>query len=191
MILIVAIIIGLAATIVRARLLHRTLTIQELRWEWLVFAMVIPQVLVFQIPAVGRWVPEAIIPGLQIITMLGLVVFAVANLRAPGFWALSIGLLSNFSVIALNGGWMPISQETLHRLVPEKMMATWEIGSRLGLTKDRIMAVSDTNLAFLSDCLTVPSWFPYKVAFSIGDIFISIGAFLLLWSLSSTEKEKK
>jgi lipoprotein signal peptidase len=70
-------------------------------------------------------------------------------------------------------------------------METWEVGTRFGLTKDRIMAVSDTNLAFLSDFITVPTWFPYKVAFSIGDIFISVGAFLLLWSLSSTEKEKK
>jgi hypothetical protein len=191
MILIVAIIFGLAATIVRARLLHRTLTLQELRWEWLVFAMVIPQALVFQIPAIGRWIPEAVIPGLQIVTMLGLLVFAARNLLAPGFWALALGLLSNFVVIALNGGWMPISPETIHRLVPGQTMETWEVGTRFGLTKDRIMAVSDTNLAFLSDFITVPTWFPYKVAFSIGDIFISVGAFLLLWSLSSTEKEKK
>lgn len=191
MILNVAIIIGLAATFVRARLYHRTLTFAKLRWDWLVFAMVIPQVLVFQIPAIGRWVPESVIPTLQIGTMLGLLVFAVINLTAPGFWALGIGLLSNLTVIALNGGWMPISPETLHRLVPDAAMDTWVIGTRLGFSKDLIMASSTTNLAWLSDCLTLPQGFPYKVAFSIGDVFISVGAFLLLWSLSRKEKEKK
>ncbi len=191
MILNVAIIIGLAATFVRARLYHRTLTFAKLRWDWLVFAMVIPQVLVFQIPAIGRWVPELVIPTLQIGTMLGLLVFAVINLTAPGFWALGIGLLSNLTVIALNGGWMPISPETLHRLVPDAAMDTWVIGTRLGFSKDLIMASSTTNLAWLSDCLTLPQGFPYKVAFSIGDVFISVGAFLLLWSLSRKEKEKK
>ena len=191
MILIVAIIIGLAATFVRARLYHRTLTLAKLRWDWLVFAMVLPQILVFQIPAVGRWVPESVIPPLQISTMLGLLVFAAINITAPGFWALGIGLLSNLTVITLNGGWMPISPETLHRMVPGTAIETWVIGSRLGFSKDLIMASSATNLSWLSDCLTLPQGFPYKVAFSIGDVFISLGAFLLLWSLSRKEKEIK
>ncbi len=191
MILLIAIIIGLAATSIRARLLHRTLTLKKMRWEWLVFIMVIPQILVFQIPAIGRWVPESVIPGLQIVTMLGLLVFAAINLISPGFWALGIGLLGNFLAIAFNGGWMPISLATLRRLGPGVPPETWIEGTRLGLTKDQIMAVQSTRLIWLSDWLTVPQWFPYKVAFSIGDVFIAVGAFLLLWSLSRKEKEKK
>jgi hypothetical protein len=189
MILLLAIIIGLFATLVRARLNHRTLKLKKLRWEWLVFAAVLPQILVFQLPFVGRWVPELAVPFVEVVTMFGLLVFAAGNLFAPGFWSLGLGLAANFLVIILNGGWMPISQETLLRLAPTQPVDFWVIGTRLGYSKDRILAAADTKLAWFSDCLTLPQWFPYKFAFSLGDIFISIGAVLLLWSLSRNEEK--
>jgi len=191
MILLLAIIIGLAATLVRAKLHHQNLALKRLRWEWLVFVAVIPQLLVFQVPFTGRWIPEMFIPLIQIFSMLGLLVFAVANGLTPGFWAMGLGLTANFLVIILNGGWMPINQETLSRLVPSLPLDSWVIGTRLGFGKDRILAVSDTKLIWLSDCFVSPQWFPYKVAFSLGDVIISIGAVLLLWSLSRKEEEKK
>lgn len=190
MILLLAIVVGLAATLVRARIRHSTLKLRKLRWEWLVFVSVLPQILVFQVPFTARWVPEGVVPYIQVVSMIGLLVFVAGNLTVPGFWALGLGLAANFLVIVVNGGWMPISQETLLRLVPSRPIETWVIGTRLGFTKDYILAVPDTKLAWFSDRFTVPHWFPYKFAFSLGDILISIGAFLLVWSLSS-EKEKK
>lgn len=190
MILLLAIVIGLLATIIRARLNNRTLILPPFRWEWLVFASVIPQVFVFYIPAIGQWVPEWTIPYIQILSMVGLLIFTVVNLSKPGLWALGLGLLSNFIVIALNGGWMPIHPQTLKRMIPLQPIEVWEIGTRLGFTKDRIMAYEETNLVFLSDIFTLPQWIPYKVAFSIGDVFISIGVVILLWSLSSKTRRK-
>jgi hypothetical protein len=190
MILLLAIIIGLSATLIRSRLKNRTLKLPPLRWEWLVFVSVIPQIFVFYIPLTGRLVPEAVIPSLQIVTMFGLVIFTAVNLSSPGFWALGLGLLSNFIVIVFNGGWMPILPQTLKKMVPTQPIEMWEVGTRLGLTKDRILAYKDINLVFLSDVFTLPQWIPYKVAFSVGDVFISIGALLLLWSLSQNKKEK-
>ena len=189
MILLLAVILGLIATFIRARLKNRTLKLPPFHLEWLVFVSVIPQVFAFYVPSVGRLIPESIIPFLQILTMLGLLIFAAMNLTTPGFWALSLGLLSNFVVIVLNGGWMPILPETLHRMVPTQPIEVWEVGTRLGFTKDRILTYEETKLVFLSDIFTLPQWIPYKVAFSIGDVFISIGAFLLLWSLSQKQKE--
>jgi hypothetical protein len=188
MILLFAILIGLAATLVRAALKHRTLKLRKLRWEWLVFVSVLPQIFVFQIPQVGRLIPSAIIPIIQICSMLGLLVFVAANLSVPAFWALGLGLAANFLVIACNGGWMPISPVTLHFLLPSKPIDTWVIGTRLNTSKDLIMAAAETNLVWLSDWFTLPQWFPYKFAFSFGDIFISIGAIILLWSLSSKKE---
>jgi hypothetical protein len=82
---------------------------------------------------------------------------------------------------------MPILPETLHRMVPSKPVEAWEAGTRLGLTKDRILFLDDTKLALLSDRFTVPDWISYKVAFSLGDILISIGIVVLLWSLSQEQ----
>ncbi len=189
MILTLAIFIGLLATFVRSRLTNRTLKFPKLRLEWLVFVAVIPQVLTFYIPIVGQQIPESMIPAIQFITMLGLLVFTSVNLLRPGFWMLGLGLFSNFLVIFLNGGWMPILPETLHRMVPTKPLETWEVGTRLGTTKDRIFAYGDVKLFFLSDQFTMPQWFPYQVAFSLGDIFITIGVVILLWSLSRKREE--
>ncbi len=187
MILILAIVIGLSATLIRARLKNRTLKLPKFKWEWLVFISVIPQVFAFYIPSVGRWIPESVIPYLQITTMLGLLVFTAANLAHPGFWYLGLGLLSNFLIISFNGGWMPILPETLYRMVPSKPIQSWEVGARLGMTKDRILTFDQTRLALLSDRFTVPNWISYKVAFSIGDVLISIGIVVLLWSLSRNQ----
>lgn len=185
MILLFAIVVGLAATFVRAKINHRSLKLKKLSWEWLVFVAVIPQILVFQFAAISRLVPESLVPFIHIISMLGLLVFVARNFLVPGFWALGFGLLSNFLVIFMNGGWMPISPQTLFRLVPSNPESIWEIGSRLGYSKDYIMAVEDTKLVWFSDVLTLPQWFPYKFAFSVGDILISIGTLILLWSLSN------
>jgi hypothetical protein len=187
MILILAIVIGLSATLIRAWLKNRTLKLPKFYLEWLVFLSVIPQVFAFYFPAIGRWIPESVIPYLQISTMLGLLIFTAMNLPHPGFWYLGLGLLSNFLVISFNGGWMPILPETLHRMVPSKPMEAWEVGTRLGLTKDRILTLDDTQLALFSDRFTVPDWISYKVAFSLGDVLISIGIVVLLWSLSQEQ----
>ena len=189
MILLLAVVVGLLATITRARLTNRTLKLPPFHLEWLVFVSVVPQIFAFYVPATGKLIPESIIPYLLIFTMVGLVIFAAANLGHPGFWALGLGLLSNFIVIVLNGGWMPILPETLHRMIPSKPIEFWEVGTRLGYTKDRILGHEETIFVFLSDIFTLPQWIPYKVAFSIGDVFISIGAFILLWSLSQNQKE--
>jgi hypothetical protein len=187
MILLIAVTLGLAATFVRARLTHRTLKFAQLKWDWLVIVCVIPQVLAFYLPAVGKLIPDQFIPYIQMASMLGLVLFSLANFFIPGFWALGFGLMSNFIVITANGGWMPISVETLQRMAPNRAADYWTIGSRLGQTKDLIMAPSDTRLAWLSDRFTLPAGLPQNVAFSVGDVFLALGAFLLLWSLSRKE----
>ncbi len=187
MILLFAVILGLACTMVRARLTHRTLKFARLKWDWIVIICVFPQILAFYLPAVGKIIPDQIIPLIQITSMLGLVLFSLANFFTPGFWALGTGLMSNLIVIAANGGWMPIGIDTLTRMFPNRSADHWVMGTRLGLTKDLIMAPADTRLAWLSDRFTFPAGLPQNVAFSLGDVFLSIGAFLLLWSLSRNE----
>jgi len=191
MILLFAVTLGLACTMVRARLTHRTLKFVHLKWDWLVIICVLPQIIAFYIPAVGKAIPDEIISFIQISSMLGLVIFSLANLFSPGFLALGAGLMSNFIVIAANGGWMPISVDTLTRMFPHRPADYWIIGSRLGQTKDLIMAPADTRLAWLSDRFLLPAGLPQNVAFSLGDVLLSIGAFLLLWSLSRKEVEVK
>jgi len=193
MILLYAVIVGLAASLLRARLTHRTLQIPQLRWEWLMLIAVIPQILVFYLPAISQYIPNFIIPTVQILSMLGLIVFVLMNAMSPGFWALGLGLIANFLVIISNGGWMPISIEILQRLPAANTQQPWTVGARLGYSKDIIMSPADIRLIWLSDQFTLPSGLPQNIIFSPGDIFIAIGVFFLMWSLSQNtdEKEKK
>lgn len=184
MILTVAILIGLAATVLRARLYHRSIQFPPLRWGWLVAVAVIPQLLTFQIPLTSRLIPNQIAPIILIASMVLLLFFALANIFTPGFWALMSGLIMNFLVITINGGWMPIFPDTILKLRPELDPQLIVVGNRLGISKDLIMLRADTSLSFLADQLTLAQWIPYKFAFSIGDVLISIGAFLLMWSMS-------
>jgi hypothetical protein len=189
MILSLAVIIGLAATIIRARIMKRNLVLPPLHLEWLVFATVLPQIMIFFIPGLAKVVPETVIPYIQIVSMSGLIVFVAVNIKITGFIILGVGLVGNFLAIATNGGWMPISVNTLARIHPEIPVETWNVGERLSLTKDRILLPERTNLAFLTDILNLPSWISYKFAFSVGDILISIGMISILWSLSNPIKE--
>jgi hypothetical protein len=186
-ILLGAVLIGLGATFVRARLNGRKLKPLNIWIGWLVFLAVIPQLLSFQIPATGKLIPEAVSPFILVGSQAILLVFAAVNIRQPGFWAMGLGLLANFTVIVLNGGWMPISPDTLRRMLPNLSPESVITSQRLLLTKDWILPVSETRLAWLSDQLTLPG---LTVAFSVGDVLIALGTFLLLWSLSDPIKSK-
>jgi len=115
-----------------------------------------------------------------------LLVFAWANRRQPGFWALIVGTYLNLLVIAANGGFMPVSPETVHAFAPQALPHL-VIGERIGYSKDILLPAAKTTFCFLSDRFLLPGWFPYQVAFSLGDALIACGAF---WSLCNTARRK-
>jgi hypothetical protein len=188
LILLVAVAAGFIGTTLRAKLTGRQLKPIKFKLGWLVFVAVLPQIIVFQIPVIGRYAPDAVIPFILISSQVLLLGFAAVNILHRGFWILGLGLLSNFFAIVFNGGWMPISPGTVHRILPTLPEDFPLVGRRLGISKDWIYATDDIHLPWLSDRFTLPEWSPYQVAFSFGDVLIALGAFYLLWSLSDPEK---
>lgn len=114
-------------------------------------------------------------------SLLLLLIFAWANRRHRSFWWLGFGLLLNLLVISANGGLMPISPETVERLGISAPPTGWILGQRLGYSKDILLLEEETYLPWLTDRFVAPAWWPGQVAFSIGDVFIAIGAFWLLF----------
>jgi hypothetical protein len=186
-VLLTAVLAGLLITFLRAKLTGRQLKTIKLKHSWLVFAAVLPQVMAFQISAIGRQVPESMASIILVTSQALLLAFAAINLRQPGVWALGTGLATNFLAIISNGGWMPINPDTVHRILPSLPDGVVLSGRRLGFTKDWIFETSEIKFPWLSDRFTLPSWISHRVAFSIGDVLIAIGAVLLLWSLSNAE----
>lgn len=160
----------------------------EFKHGWLVIAAVLPQVIVFQIPAAGKLVPDEFIPYLLVGSQIILAGFVSLNLDKTGVGILGIGLLANLLVILGNGGWMPTSPEIVRRILPA-LPADFPLENRrLGLSKDWILPAGNIRFPWLADRFTLPGWFPYHAAFSLGDILIAFGAFILFWSLGDAEK---
>jgi len=119
-----------------------------------------------------------------------LLLFAWFNRKHGAFWVLGLGLILNLTVGVLNGGLMPISLDTLMKMKLDTPVASWQMGGRVGSSKDILLSPAQTRLAWLSDHFLLPAWFPYKAAFSLGDVFIAIGAFWLLWSSGAPKLNK-
>jgi len=185
MILLSALLFGLLAGSFRAKVKGYHPIYPNLRWPWLVGIAFIPQFLAFHLEPSREICPDWLASGALVGSQILLLVFAWVNRKITGFHLLGAGLSLNLLVIALNGGLMPISPDTVIKLVPDAPINSWQTGQRLWESKDIVLPVVNTHFWILSDHLLLPSWFPYHVAFSIGDILIALGAFWALWMVGS------
>jgi hypothetical protein len=186
-----AVVAGFLAGSLRAALRGKELQVPALSHSWIVLAALIPQILVFQIPSTGQGIPLVWAKGILIGSQILLLGFVWANRTQSGFWLLGLGLGLNLLVILLNGGLMPISPESASYVYHQTAPQDWIIGSRLGSGKDIVLNTSDIWFEILSDRFHLPGWFPVRVAFSLGDVLISVGAFSLLWHAGKSTLEER
>lgn len=191
MILAGAVILGLAAGLVRAWIGSRTYQVLALRFAWLVPFAFLPQWIAFYQSKMGRGFPNRWAPAVLVSSQSVLATFAWFNRKKPGFWLLASGLFLNLAAIVRNGGLMPISPEAVRKLYPDAPETSWQIGKRLGNGKDIVLPPAETHLQVLSDRFLFPDWLHYKVAFSVGDVLIAFGAFWLLWTLGGPRNRTK
>lgn len=102
-----------------------------------------------------------------------------ANRRLPGMPWIGLGTMANFAVIAANGWRMPVSAEGL------AVFGGGESAAFLAGHGDFLhsLQTEDTRLAFLGDVLHLPPSLHIRQLFSIGDVLIGIGIFLLIQTL--------
>jgi hypothetical protein len=186
MVLVIAVFIGLAAGLIRAWVNKTRYNAIELHYPGLVILAFVPQFIAFALPATRSSLPDSTVSALFGFSQVFLLAFSILNIRNNSFWPVILGVVLNILVISLNGGWMPISPGTVQKLIPNAPAGAWSIGNRLGTGKDFVLPVEATRLWFLSDHLMLPDWVPYKVAFSVGDVFMSLGVIWLLWSMGRT-----
>jgi hypothetical protein len=183
LILIIAVVAGLIGGLIRAYIKRRQLSIPYFRAGWLVPAAFIPQALCFFLPVTSARIPNRIVAVVLVLSQLMLLIFAWLNLKQQGFLALGLGVVLNVLVITANGGWMPISPQTLRYLNPDPSQHNWVIGQRLGVSKDIVLPYDNMIFPLLSDRIIFPKILSNGLAYSIGDIFIALGAFQLLYSV--------
>jgi hypothetical protein len=156
LVLAIAILVGLA----RGGKLSNLTSIDVRAW-WLLF-------LGFALQIGGSFIPvrlHELAVGLILSSYLPLLVFVWLNRQMAGLWVAGIGILMNFTVIALNGG-MPV------------MLAAAELAggsTDLALGAKHVVLDESTRLAFLADVIPLPA-----NVISIGDVFLVIGVGVFL-----------
>ena len=151
----------------------------ELKYSWLAFIAFLPQFFSIYYERTTVLFPDWVVAFAIIISQGLLFLFAWLNRHILGMPILIGGLVLNLTVMIANGGFMPINPITAERLVGSERMAFFELGSRIGY-KDVLLSSGETRLEFLADRFLPPTGFPYQVAFSLGDVFIGLGAFWIL-----------
>ena len=95
----------------------------------------------------------------------------LANLRTVRFlWVVALGGVLNLIAIAANDGVMPASRSALETAGMEETDGSFTNSD----------AVDDAHLAFLGDVFAIPEGWPAANVFSVGDVVMLVGAFLLL-----------
>jgi hypothetical protein len=109
-----------------------------------------------------------------------LLVVVWQNRHLGGVKLIGLGLLLNFLVMALNGGFMPITPEALNRIGYDGNASQLETGYIVGRTKNVVVEPGEAMLGFLTDIMVVPRPFPIPTALSVGDLLIVSGVFFFL-----------
>jgi hypothetical protein len=107
---------------------------------------------------------------LHMASYLLLGVFAFLNRRIAGLPVIALGGLSNFICITVNGGVMPADPDAL-RAIGRSPSSDEFINST---------ALAHPKLAFLGDIIPTPASWPVTNIYSVGDLLILAGAFILV-----------
>ncbi|MBM3128284.1 MAG: hypothetical protein FJ009_06540 [Chloroflexi bacterium] len=179
MILIAAVLCAVLIGLLRGGSLQR-LAHLPLRWGWVAL-------IAFGLQIYLIYFPEPVGTGILSLHVGVLIcsyalVFGVVwqNRALPGIWLIGIGFLSNFAVMMLNGGYMPITADALAQVGHSRNILSPEIGARVRATKDIVLPRDQTIAWWLSDIFVLPPPFPIPSVFSVGDVFIALGAFWLI-----------
>lgn len=176
MILLFAVILSLLIALLRGGRLYQLGSI-SFCYGWVALLAFALQVLIIYFPlpkTQGFWgVRTLLLLGSYV--LLGLVIFA--NRHLPGLPLLGLGFALNLLVMVVNGGFMPITPQALEKAGLGHLALGNEPGARILNAKDVLLAREETHLWVLSDIFALPP--PIKSVFSIGDLLLSIGVFIL------------
>jgi hypothetical protein len=117
----------------------------------------------FGLQAVALFLPidrHGLAVALILISYLPLLLFVWLNRDMAGMWIAGIGILMNFTVIALNAG-MPVMLEAIQVAGGSGIP---DLGAR------HVLMSEGTKLPFLGDVIPLP-----RSVISIGDVFLAIG----------------
>ena len=152
----------------------------SVKWGWLApLAFVVQAYLIF-FPAEKAGGLLSARSMLLTVSYILLFVAVWQNRHLSGVKLIALGLMLNFLVMVVNGGFMPIAPETLVQIGYDGNASQLETGYIVGRTKNMVTEPGEARLWLLSDIMVIPKPFPIPTALSLGDVLIVLGLFLFL-----------
>ena len=137
------------------------------RWAPLIVVGFLAQVVLFT-DAVAERVGDAG-PVLYVLSTAAVGAAVLRNIALPGIPLILAGAVSNMAAILANGGFMPASPGALASL-----------GKSTPTIYSNSAVVAQPALEPLTDLFALPRWIPFANVFSIGDVLLGAGVFLLV-----------
>lgn len=138
----------------------------RLRQWWLLLLAFALQAATAFFPGDAAWAPDAA-NALILFSYALLVILVLVNKEREGMWLAGLGILMNFSVIALNGG-MPVLEGAA------AVAAGSDGAASLVLDYKHVILGTSTRLSFLADVIPVRIFGNGQVI-SLGDVILAVG----------------
>lgn len=139
----------------------------QLRMWWLLPLGFLLQIATNWIPQSEPWA-DPVGLGLILVSFVPLLALVILNRGRTGMWLAGVGVLMNFSVIALNQG-MPVLEEAA-------LVASGFSDETLAVADSykHVMLDSSSRLSFLADVIPIRFANQGQVV-SLGDVFLAVG----------------
>jgi len=160
----------------------RLLAELDIKSIWIVFipaAIIITSVIVGQFMEKQLWIKTT--GMLHIAATVAFLVFFWANRRLPGMKWFIAGWILNLFPVAFNAGKMPVSKWAASVAGMEKVLANPDMMRHVAMS-------TSTKFNFLGDIFPSPK--PIPGVFSIGDVLMMIGIFILIQVTMCPKKPK-
>ena len=145
-----------------------TLARLELRAPWLFLAAIGLQLVAFPLAFFPWETHETAATALWVASYGLLVVAAALNVRITGVPIVAAGMLLNLAAIVANRGTMPVRLDAM------------QDAGRVDAVRANSTALTDPSLPWLIDRWAAPDLIPFANVFSVGDVVIAVGAFVLV-----------
>jgi hypothetical protein len=152
----------------------------RLRGLWLL--VIAGALKLFELAAPDSFLP-ALWPYLIPAQTLAVVAFSALNLRVPGVALVLLGSAANLAVVALNGGFMPVSRGAVAAAGGARDLAAMRTAGHVGTYT---LLTSGTPLGWLGDTILLP-W-PLARALSLGDFVLAAGIAVSMLALARTPR---
>lgn len=146
------------------------------KYSFLVLLSIGLQILIFNPYWDNHVGSGALTTNLYALALLLIYAFLLFNMKLPGMILIALGTLSNGIAIFANQGHMPASLSAYSQAFPERVNELVD----QQVYYNSVIINEQTRLPYLCDIFWVPHWFPLANVFSIGDVLLCIGAFILI-----------